>query len=190
MEPAEPLKSPPRVVEMGTASKPSAPHLSDHLANERTYLAYLRTSIALIGFGITINRFSIYLVQSKTLPERILSRWNLGGISRVGFGLVIFGLIHLGLGDHSLHPSQSRDRTWNLPSERNPTLDHHVDCASRRRAQPDLAVSALGVPLTAHSKRRPHSQDGWNLLPAFQATSRNRSCSASLPLRPKNMYFS
>jgi putative membrane protein len=94
MEPAEPFKSPPRVVEMGTASKP-APHLSDHLANERTYLAYLRTSIALIGFGVTINRFSIYLVQSKTLPERALSRWNLGGVSRVGFGMVIFGLILL-----------------------------------------------------------------------------------------------
>jgi len=94
MEPAEPLKGPPRVVEMGTASKP-APHLSDHLANERTYLAYLRTSIALIGFGVTINRFSMYLVQSKTLPERALSHWNLGGVSRVGFGMVIAGLILL-----------------------------------------------------------------------------------------------
>jgi putative membrane protein len=95
MEPAEPLKSSPRVVEMGTAGKPQNPHLSDHLANERTYLAYLRTSIALIGFGVTINRFSIYLVQSKTLPERALHRWNLAGVSRVGFGMVIAGLILL-----------------------------------------------------------------------------------------------
>lgn len=95
MEPPEPLKSSPRVVEMGSASKPWAPHLSDHLANERTYLAYLRTSIALIGFGITINRFSIYLTQSKTLPERALQRWDMAGVGRVGFGMVIAGLILL-----------------------------------------------------------------------------------------------
>jgi len=95
MEPAEPLKSSPRVVEMGTAGKSHTAHLSDHLANERTYLAYLRTSIALIGFGVTINRFSMFLVQSKTLPERALSRWNLAGISKVGFGMVISGLILL-----------------------------------------------------------------------------------------------
>jgi putative membrane protein len=95
MEPAEPLKSSPRVVEMGTAGKTQNPHLSDHLANERTYLAYLRTSIALIGFGVTINRFSIYLVQSKTLPERALYRWDLAGVSRVGFGMVIAGLVLL-----------------------------------------------------------------------------------------------
>ena len=95
MEPAEPLKSTPRVVEMGTAGKPQTPHLSDHLANERTYLAYLRTSIALIGFGITINRFSIYLIQSKTLPERALQRWDMAGVGKLGFGMVIAGLILL-----------------------------------------------------------------------------------------------
>jgi|SRR5271168_2967303 len=35
--------------------------LSNHLANERTYLAYLRTAISLMRFRIAINRFSIFL---------------------------------------------------------------------------------------------------------------------------------
>jgi len=118
MEPAEPLKSSPRVVEMGTAGKAPAPHLSDHLANERTYLAYLRTAIALIGFGITINRFSIYLVQSKTLPERALQRWDMAGVSRVGFGMVIAGMVLLAWAAiHFSHTSRAIERGTYHPSE-------------------------------------------------------------------------
>lgn len=33
----------------------------EHQANERTFLAWLRTSIALIGFGLTISRFGVFL---------------------------------------------------------------------------------------------------------------------------------
>ncbi|AHC51394.1 membrane protein [Sulfolobus acidocaldarius SUSAZ] len=34
---------------------------SDHLANERTFLAWIRTGIALIGFGFVIARFALFL---------------------------------------------------------------------------------------------------------------------------------
>lgn len=40
-----------------------------HLGNERTHLAYLRTTVSLIGFGITINRFSTYLIQNDEAPK-------------------------------------------------------------------------------------------------------------------------
>ena len=33
-----------------------APNVRDHLANERTYLAWVRTSIALLGFGVLIAK--------------------------------------------------------------------------------------------------------------------------------------
>jgi len=36
-------------------------HFTDHAANERTYLAWIRTSIALIGLGFVIERFDIFL---------------------------------------------------------------------------------------------------------------------------------
>jgi hypothetical protein len=34
--------------------------VGDHLANERTYLAWLRTALSISAFGIAINRFSLY----------------------------------------------------------------------------------------------------------------------------------
>jgi putative membrane protein len=40
--------------------KPSA---SDHLANERTFLAWIRTSIALMGFGFVVVKFSLFVRQ-------------------------------------------------------------------------------------------------------------------------------
>lgn len=74
------------------ASRPAAnAHISEHLANERTYLAYLRTSISLISFGVTINRFSLFLVQSKILPPATHVR-NLLGVGKLGLGMVIFGI--------------------------------------------------------------------------------------------------
>jgi putative membrane protein len=35
----------------------------EHQANERTFLAWLRTSIALIGFGFAIARFGLFLQE-------------------------------------------------------------------------------------------------------------------------------
>lgn len=39
----------------------SSSRIRDHLANERTYLAWMRTAIALIGFGVLIARLR-YLI--------------------------------------------------------------------------------------------------------------------------------
>jgi putative membrane protein len=38
----------------------------EHQANERTFLAWLRTSIALIGFGFAIARFGLFLRELQT----------------------------------------------------------------------------------------------------------------------------
>jgi putative membrane protein len=65
----------------------------DHLANERTFLAWVRTGIATIVFGFAIGRFSIALREflkmqgySSTTPG--LTTW-LGIISTVGGVLLI-----------------------------------------------------------------------------------------------------
>ena len=97
---------------------PGQPHLSEHLANERTYLAYLRTSISLISFGITINRFSLFLIQSDKIPERALARWNMVSVSRLGFGMVVFGLaLMLWAGIHFSKVGRSIDRNDFQPNE-------------------------------------------------------------------------
>ena len=36
-------------------------HYSDHAANERTFLAWVRTAIAFMGFGFLIVKFDIFL---------------------------------------------------------------------------------------------------------------------------------
>lgn len=42
---------------------------SDYLANERTFLAYLRTAVAAIGFGFVIARFSVFLREAVALAH-------------------------------------------------------------------------------------------------------------------------
>jgi len=37
--------------------------ISNHLANERTFLAWVRTSVALMGFGFVIVKFAIFVRQ-------------------------------------------------------------------------------------------------------------------------------
>jgi putative membrane protein len=67
----------------------------EHQANERTFLAWLRTSIALIGFGLTISRFGLFLQELQTqvtdqnsLTHSFISSQNIG-ISLVIMGIVI-----------------------------------------------------------------------------------------------------
>lgn len=47
-------------MEVTKSSKGSA---SDHLANERTFLAWIRTSIGIMGFGFVVVKFSLFLRQ-------------------------------------------------------------------------------------------------------------------------------
>jgi putative membrane protein len=45
---------------------------SDHAANERTFLAWLRTSIAVIAFGFVIEKFNLFaltLVSATSLDD-------------------------------------------------------------------------------------------------------------------------
>ena len=63
-----------------------------YLAAERTFLAWVRTSIALMGFGFLIARFALLireydLAASKTIHARPqISTW-------LGFGMVCVGVI-------------------------------------------------------------------------------------------------
>ncbi|MDZ7958754.1 MAG: DUF202 domain-containing protein [Aulosira sp. DedQUE10] len=49
--------------------------IRDHLANERTYLAWMRTAIALLGFGVVIVRLRAFQVPLLPHPG---TGWKLG----------------------------------------------------------------------------------------------------------------
>lgn len=65
----------------------------EHQANERTFLAWLRTSIALIGFGFAIARFGIFLRQLNiALTQQEPPVNPLSNSENLGLALVIFGI--------------------------------------------------------------------------------------------------
>jgi len=45
---------------------------SDHAANERTYLAWVRTGIAVIAFGFVIEKFNLFML---TVTSAALGNW-------------------------------------------------------------------------------------------------------------------
>ena len=70
----------------------------DHLANERTFLAWVRTSVAIVVFGFAIGRFAIAMRQLTAFQGQVskstgLSVWMgmssiLGGVVMVVAGLM------------------------------------------------------------------------------------------------------
>jgi len=77
---------------------PKVDRQREHQANERTFLAWLRTSIALIGFGFAIARFGLFIRQLEvsitgrnSVPESFINSQELG------IGLVILGVIVIAL---------------------------------------------------------------------------------------------
>ena len=68
----------------------------EHLANERTFLAWIRTSIAIIAFGFVIEKFSLFMKQlsfilGKGVGEKLPT--STGYSALVGIFLVAFGTI-------------------------------------------------------------------------------------------------
>lgn len=71
--------------------KPAGP--SDYLANERTFLAWIRTSIALMGFGFVIVKFALFIRQiSAALGEKIVMPGK-GYSAIVGVVMVALGAV-------------------------------------------------------------------------------------------------
>lgn len=67
-------------------------NFADHSANERTFLAWVRTSIGVIAFGFLVERFDLYLAIA--VPEAVSKRYT---IARGEFGHVA-GLVLIVVG--------------------------------------------------------------------------------------------
>lgn len=78
--------------------QPKTPRQREHQANERTFLAWLRTSISLIGFGLAIARFGLFLQQSQadnspdSLQRNLLLDSHVLGIVLIVVGVIITAL--------------------------------------------------------------------------------------------------
>lgn len=58
----------------------------DHMANERTFLAWVRTAIGVIAFGIVVERFAFVGSQQPSPSDRF---FHLAGFSLVALGVLI-----------------------------------------------------------------------------------------------------
>ena len=75
--------------------EPSVPEgrFRDHAANERTLLAWIRTGVALMGFGFAIARFGLFLREIAQAGQVAVG--NPRGVGSAWFGvvLVVLGLM-------------------------------------------------------------------------------------------------
>lgn len=84
-----------------SASKPLTTHdptmskrVSDHLANERTFLAWVRTGIAIMAFGFVIERFGL-LLRELGLKVGLASSNSLSYSKWLGIIVAVLGIVML-----------------------------------------------------------------------------------------------
>jgi putative membrane protein len=78
-----------------TSSSHAADRSTQHLANERTFLAWLRTCVAIIGLGFVVARFSLFLREfalvSKGSSSNVAATNSPSSI--LGLGMVALGVV-------------------------------------------------------------------------------------------------
>ena len=73
------------IVNIEDIKKRNPNRIRDHLANERTYLSWMRSAIALMGFGVLIVRLRI--LRPPYAPQPPGNGWKLG------LAFAVFGLL-------------------------------------------------------------------------------------------------
>jgi putative membrane protein len=76
----------------------SSERLQQYLANQRTFLSWVRTSIALIGLGFAIERFSLFLQQFRLIANPDTTGNATSATAHDYSALVGIGMIVVGTG--------------------------------------------------------------------------------------------
>jgi putative membrane protein len=66
---------------------------SDHLANERTFLAWVRTSIGIMAFGFVVVKFTLFVKQISLVLQKPIASPGHGYSTVMGIFLVGFGAL-------------------------------------------------------------------------------------------------
>lgn len=81
-------------------NSPKSFNRTDHLANERTFLAWVRTSLGIMAFGFVVEKFAFFVnkltafLEKPGDKEHFLPHSNIFGYSSIfGIFLVAFGAL-------------------------------------------------------------------------------------------------
>lgn len=70
----------------------------DHAANERTFLAWVRTAIAIIGLGFLVERFDLFIATSANSAAKRQIAGTPGDFGHIaGLTLIVLGMIMIGV---------------------------------------------------------------------------------------------
>lgn len=64
---------------------------SEYLANERMFLAWIRTSIAIISLGFVVAKFSLWLNQLTAQLQPQMQTYRLGASMPIGVTMMALG---------------------------------------------------------------------------------------------------
>jgi putative membrane protein len=67
-------------------------HYTDHAANERTFLAWVRTAIAVVAFGFLIERFDIVLASMASGNSRLSMLYGQKFANGASLAFVLFSV--------------------------------------------------------------------------------------------------
>lgn len=142
--PAKPAEN-PKVTAID--SRPRRTHLNpnrirDHLANERTYLSWMRSGISLLGFGVLIVRMRV--LRPPLAPQAPGNGWKLG------LAFAVVGLITVALS------------SWHYFAVRNDIEDDTYAPSDRWVLLSSLVLVALGTCVVIYVFNVPF--DGFNSL--------------------------
>jgi putative membrane protein len=77
--------------EQNSSHEKTSKKVTDHLANERTFLAWVRTGLATITFGFVVERFSL-LLRELGLKSNLAPVFSAHYSSIIGVSLTLLGV--------------------------------------------------------------------------------------------------
>jgi putative membrane protein len=72
-------------------NRKSVASANDHLANERTFLAWIRTGIGIMGFGFVVVKFSLFMKQVTAVLGNQMQLHQTGDSRIIGICIVALG---------------------------------------------------------------------------------------------------
>ena len=123
------------------------------MANTRTLLAWIRTSVALIGLGFVVARFGLFLRALDAQAGRGGGAPALSGA--IGVGLVLIGVLVAVL---SLRRFRQIERAWPIPARYRGRADH--GCSDNPGRNRSCCVSPANE-IASHAKGRMRLARRW-----------------------------